>query len=114
MVFESNSSVPWERSWLLHCWYTVVTLLLHCCYTVVTLLLQSCYTLVTLLLHRGSDHGQAGGVCGGTTLCTSLERWSVYVCVCAADSRQQTASLEKGSGCVAVTVLEKNSYSAKE
>jgi hypothetical protein len=78
---------------LLHCCYTGVTLLSNCCYTVVKLLSHSCHTLVTLLLHRGSDHGQTGGVCGGTTLCTSLE---------------------KGSGCVAVTVLEKNSYSAKE
>jgi hypothetical protein len=36
---------------LLHCWYTVVTLVLHWCYTVVTLLLHCCHTFVTLLLH---------------------------------------------------------------
>jgi hypothetical protein len=31
---------------MLHCCYTVVTLLLHCCYRVVTLLLHCCYTVV--------------------------------------------------------------------
>jgi hypothetical protein len=36
---------------LLHCCYTVVTLLLHCCYTVVTLLSHCCYTVVTVLFH---------------------------------------------------------------
>jgi hypothetical protein len=39
---------------LLHCCYTVVTLLLHCCYTVVTLLSHCCYTAVTLLSHSCS------------------------------------------------------------
>jgi hypothetical protein len=36
---------------LLHCWHTVVTLLTHRCYTVVTLLSHCCYTIVTLLTH---------------------------------------------------------------
>jgi hypothetical protein len=36
---------------VLHCCYTVVTLLLHCCYTVVTLWLLCGYTVVTLWLH---------------------------------------------------------------
>jgi hypothetical protein len=37
---------------LLHCCYTVVTLLLHCCYTAVALLLHFCYTAATLLHAR--------------------------------------------------------------
>jgi hypothetical protein len=45
------SSSRWASGGVLHCCYTVVTLLLHCCYTVVTLLLHCCYTVVTLLLH---------------------------------------------------------------
>jgi hypothetical protein len=37
--------------WLLHCYYTAITLLLHSCYTLVTLLLHCCYTVGTLLSH---------------------------------------------------------------
>jgi hypothetical protein len=36
---------------MLHCCYTVVTLLLQCCHTVVTVLSHCCYTVVTLLSH---------------------------------------------------------------
>jgi hypothetical protein len=40
-----------QKTQLLHCCRTVVTLLLHRCYTVVTLLLHCCYTAITLLSH---------------------------------------------------------------
>jgi hypothetical protein len=36
---------------LLHCCFTVVTLLVHCCCTVLTLLSHCCNIVVTLLLH---------------------------------------------------------------
>jgi hypothetical protein len=49
----NDATAPYslEVGVVLHCCYTVVTLLSHSCYTLVTLLLRCCYTIVTPLLH---------------------------------------------------------------
>jgi hypothetical protein len=46
-----DRSEKFSSAYMVHCCYTVVTLLLYCCYTVVILMLHCCYTFVILLLY---------------------------------------------------------------
>jgi superfamily II DNA helicase RecQ len=79
-----------RRCVLLHCCFTLVTLLFHSCYTVVTLLLHSCYTVVTLLLHTCCTRGLLLKYFG-ETLAASLKRCCDY---CANPTQCRQVSLQ--------------------